>query len=285
MGGVCYPHNQPCNEANQTKPYSNMLEPSTVFMTHIDKSFFNWLSTVEEKKLTKTSNRDEKGKVSKGRPMKRKSKERASMALFLSFVKHFKDGSISSKPILGKSCYETWLKSRKGHLKCPEEAFRKAVTAHVKGSDGRRPFPPLIEAQLINILRKRKVWECFKGGERRIGERGCYVKGFWETEAARKTWNARQYIHYKQLQQSRGIKRKACDHLASFLEGKLSPDEEYRQHNLEINHTNQNIIKKHTALLTPASLEESYLIPYTQKKDVDYSSHPRAIEDPLFCWE
>jgi len=60
-----------------------------------------------------------------------------SFKVFMSFLAE--DGDAS--PILSKKCYDTWVSTRKGTLKQPQESFRRVLTAHVCGMDGRRPFP------------------------------------------------------------------------------------------------------------------------------------------------
>mmetsp|Transcript_12863 Transcript_12863/g.16712 ORF Transcript_12863/g.16712 Transcript_12863/m.16712 type:complete len:259 (+) Transcript_12863:458-1234(+) len=91
-----------------------------------------------------------------------------SFKVFMSFLAE--DGDAS--PILSKKCYDTWVSTRKGTLKQPQESFRRVLTAHVCGMDGRRPFPEDVENSLLKVLRKREVWECFRGTGVSIGIRG-----------------------------------------------------------------------------------------------------------------
>lgn len=52
------------------------------------------------------------------------------------------------------------------------------------------PFQPDEEAQLVQLLREKRVWPCFVGTKHRIGERGCQIIGYWQ----RKTLEAQGHI-------------------------------------------------------------------------------------------
>ncbi|GBG29529.1 Guanine nucleotide-binding protein-like 1 [Hondaea fermentalgiana] len=120
-----------------------------------------------------------------------------SLELFLRFVKEYPDPKdpsrniIDTSQILSSECYESWIATRRGSLKKPEESFRRALTAHVTGADRRRPFPPHIEASLLVELRKQKTWACFEGRMSqnenkpiKIGEQGFRTHGYHERKAS-----------------------------------------------------------------------------------------------------
>ena len=44
------------------------------------------------------------------------------------------------------------------------------------------PFPPEIEAPLLQRLRTHEVWPCFAKSSRKIGRLGARVKGYWESK-------------------------------------------------------------------------------------------------------
>lgn len=102
--------------------------------------------------------------------------------LFSSFVKKDHNGKLDVTDIVSKECFEVWKKSRKMLPKHPPNAFRKAVTGHIRGDKGLRPFEPDVEQELLKLLRKRQIWPCFEFTEYRIGERGCKTIGFWEAK-------------------------------------------------------------------------------------------------------
>lgn len=102
-----------------------------------------------------------------------------SYNVFMSFVDENGDAS----KLLSKECYKRWMASRRTTPKQPEESFRRVLTAHVCGVDGRRPFPPKVEASLLKVLRKKEVWDCFKDTPYSIGIRGFRNQGLHEASA------------------------------------------------------------------------------------------------------
>eukprot|EP00516_Mucochytrium_quahogii_P005044 CAMPEP_0203756578 /NCGR_PEP_ID=MMETSP0098-20131031/9834_1 /ASSEMBLY_ACC=CAM_ASM_000208 /TAXON_ID=96639 /ORGANISM=" , Strain NY0313808BC1" /LENGTH=535 /DNA_ID=CAMNT_0050648513 /DNA_START=266 /DNA_END=1873 /DNA_ORIENTATION=- len=95
------------------------------------------------------------------------SGDNSSLDVFLAHCKYFKDSNshqkyVDASGILSNACYDEWILTRKKALKKPEESFRKTVTAHCTGTDGRKAFPALVEKSLLVELRKQKVWPCFE---------------------------------------------------------------------------------------------------------------------------
>mmetsp|Transcript_9918 Transcript_9918/g.11349 ORF Transcript_9918/g.11349 Transcript_9918/m.11349 type:complete len:252 (+) Transcript_9918:160-915(+) len=102
------------------------------------------------------------------------SKEISSFKVFKLFIKYDKENNCDASGIVSKECFQKWKESRKKAPKNAQEAFRRALTAHIRGVDGRRPFPEEVESSLLVEVRKKKVWNCFEGCE------GCFigVQGF-----------------------------------------------------------------------------------------------------------
>lgn len=100
--------------------------------------------------------------------------EISSFKVFKLFTKYDKSKNCDASGIVSKACFQKWKESRKKAPKNPQEAFRRALTAHIRGVDGRRPFAPEVEENLLIEVRKKKVWDCFEGCE------GCFigVQGF-----------------------------------------------------------------------------------------------------------
>eukprot|EP00924_Labyrinthula_sp_SR-Ha-C_P008616 snap_masked-scaffold_37-processed-gene-1.10-mRNA-1 protein AED:1.00 eAED:1.00 QI:0/-1/0/0/-1/1/1/0/230 len=109
-------------------------------------------------------------------------KEMSSYKVFQQFVRRSPSGCDASQ-ILSPKCYQVWLYTRRRTPKKPMEAFRRALTAHVRGVDGRRPFSPEVEQSLLKELRQKKRWACFEGEDENtcsIGVQGFPSKGFHE---------------------------------------------------------------------------------------------------------
>lgn len=104
----------------------------------------------------------------------------SSYDIFMSFVEKQEDGKVTCTKILSSKCYKKWLKTRLQEPRKPPESFRRAITAHCRGEDGRRPFPPGVEAALLKQMRKKKIWSCFRKTDVKIGARGYQAIGYWE---------------------------------------------------------------------------------------------------------
>lgn len=88
------------------------------------------------------------------------------------------------KAVLSRDCYEFWLSNRKVLALSPERAFRKVITAHVRGSEGLEAFTPEEEKGILIELRKKEVWPCFKQTRLRIGINGFRAFGYHESVAS-----------------------------------------------------------------------------------------------------
>ena len=117
----------------------------------------------------------------------------------------FVDDDGGAQRILSKECYQHWVSTRKCVLKQPEESFRRVLTAHVGGLDGRRPFPEKVEQSLLKILRKREVWECFRGTGVSIGSRGYRNAGYHESLASEAKKRDKQLFMQQQQQHNQAM--------------------------------------------------------------------------------
>jgi len=99
----------------------------------------------------------------------------------MKFVKVCDDYSVDCSGLVSSECFTFWLSSRKSAPKFPHESFRRTLTAHLSGLDRRKPFSKEVEANLLKILRGRKVWPCFENIPGvTIGTNGFRTKGFHE---------------------------------------------------------------------------------------------------------
>ncbi|CAK9028542.1 Nitrate reductase NADH [Durusdinium trenchii] len=123
------------------------------------------------------------------------SGDNSSLDVFMSFCKYFQSATnpgeikVEAEAIISRDCYEMWLKTRQRALKKPEESFRKTVTAHCTGTDGRKPFPVEVERSILVQLRKQMVWPCFqnrlssRGEKINIGLQGFRGQGYHEEKS------------------------------------------------------------------------------------------------------
>lgn len=116
----------------------------------------------------------------------------SSYDIFVQFVTYDKYNNCDASGILSSPCYEKWCESRRKPPKNPHEAFRRALTAHCRGVDGRKPFPADIERSLLKELRKKKKWACFEDFEKcgSIGIQGFPSLGFHEKIRMRQKMNS-----------------------------------------------------------------------------------------------
>eukprot|EP00924_Labyrinthula_sp_SR-Ha-C_P011113 snap_masked-scaffold_51-processed-gene-1.10-mRNA-1 protein AED:1.00 eAED:1.00 QI:0/0/0/0/1/1/4/0/325 len=82
-------------------------------------------------------------------------KPTTSKQIFESFVKRNSDGKLTRETIISKECFEAWLRTRKKEVKHPRESFRRTVCAHIRASDGRRPFSEDVETSLLKKMRRK----------------------------------------------------------------------------------------------------------------------------------
>jgi len=141
-------------------------------------------------------------------------RELSSYSVFSMFIKYDEHSNCDATGIVSKECYEKWIASRRKLPKFPEKAFRRALTAHLRGVDGRRPFEPQVEASLLGELRKKKVWNCFEGIKNcKIGVHGFpssgYHEGAWRNSSTLKA-KPENYPVPVDVKTSIGFKRQRC---------------------------------------------------------------------------
>mmetsp|Transcript_40956 Transcript_40956/g.65844 ORF Transcript_40956/g.65844 Transcript_40956/m.65844 type:complete len:270 (-) Transcript_40956:108-917(-) len=117
--------------------------------------------------------------------------KRTSIEVFLRFVTTKADPEnnsqqiIDASKVISKEGFQHWLETRRSSLKHPEESFRRSLTAHITGLDGRKPFSAEVEAALLKELRQQRVWPCFQGASKagkavKIGLQGFRTLGYHE---------------------------------------------------------------------------------------------------------
>lgn len=110
------------------------------------------------------------------------------------FMRHVQqdneNDTADASQVFSKQCFEEWLNTRLTPLKNPFESYRRALLAHVTGLDGRKPFPPSVEQDILRIVRISSIWPCFEGHTLpngrpvQVGIYGFRGYGYWEKNAA-----------------------------------------------------------------------------------------------------
>mmetsp|Transcript_6910 Transcript_6910/g.7896 ORF Transcript_6910/g.7896 Transcript_6910/m.7896 type:complete len:291 (-) Transcript_6910:715-1587(-) len=128
------------------------------------------------------------GQIKRPRPYPASLSLESSYDIFMSFVQ-IVDGKVDCSKLLSSKCYKRWLRTRLREPRKPPESFRRAITAHCRGEDGRRPFPREVEESLLKLMRKKRIWSCFRKTQVRIGARGYQAIGYWEKKEREESCN------------------------------------------------------------------------------------------------
>lgn len=133
-----------------------------------------------------------------------------SIEILSKYVKTSENGEINASNVVSAECFKDWLSSRSKVPQFPEHAFRKVVSGHCRGDVGLAPFKPNIEVEVLKVLRRKKIWPCFKKSKCRIGSRGFQKLGYWENK---------RRMSFEATKTAKIIKRKTDEHLQQlFLE-------------------------------------------------------------------
>lgn len=136
-----------------------------------------------------------------------------TLTVLTRYIKIDEKGNVNALGLLSKDTYKEWLSSRKYVPKDPPHAFRKVITGHCRGDRGLAPFNKDVEASLLILLRRKKVWECFEGTTTKIGLRGFQTLGFWESKEKGSPNNEKRKL--SQNNRNRGVKRTKCNSKAN----------------------------------------------------------------------
>lgn len=118
------------------------------------------------------------------KPVNKEEPEQAklisSYKVFSSYIDRNSDGTVDVSRLFSKECYEKWVNTRKKAPLKPHESFRRSLTAHARGSDGRKPFDEDVEVKIMEVLRRKQRWKCFEGHTVSIGVQGFKALGYHE---------------------------------------------------------------------------------------------------------
>jgi hypothetical protein len=88
----------------------------------------------------------------------------ASMIIFRTYLHFVKlpDQTVvlDASGVVGKACFNEWVATRVLQTSSfdYEKSFRRALTAHLTGSDGRKPFKPEEEVAVLLVVRQKQTW-------------------------------------------------------------------------------------------------------------------------------
>lgn len=85
-----------------------------------------------------------------------------SLRVFRAAMRRREDGSIDVSGVISRQCFRAWLELKNVSESDAESLkFRRVLTNHVSGTDGRCPFDPDEEEAILTLLRKKVSWPCF----------------------------------------------------------------------------------------------------------------------------
>lgn len=111
----------------------------------------------------------------------------SSFKVFNHFVYEEEGEEVDVSQVFSQDCFKLWLSTRNSSIKHPEQSFQRALYAHLRGADGRKPFSEPVEAALLKELRfstqqgKTNPWEkVFGRNDLKMGVKGFKQDGFHE---------------------------------------------------------------------------------------------------------
>uniref|UniRef100_A0A6S8BU75 Uncharacterized protein n=1 Tax=Aplanochytrium stocchinoi TaxID=215587 RepID=A0A6S8BU75_9STRA len=119
--------------------------------------------------------------------MKRKSCssnkiKRTSFQVFRTFITYpCQRGAPDVSKVFSTECFDEWLRTRAKLPKNPEKTFRRALTAHVCGTNGCSPFTDAEERALLKFLRRKdSSGSVFVEQWENVGKKGFWGVGYHE---------------------------------------------------------------------------------------------------------
>ena len=82
----------------------------------------------------------------------------SSIMIFRRFIKATNEMVLDASAVIGRECYEAWLKNKDVVPSNPERVFQRSLNSHVTAVDGRQPFAAQQEEAILKILRKKQIW-------------------------------------------------------------------------------------------------------------------------------
>ena len=90
------------------------------------------------------------------------NKTLTSLEVFRAFIIKGHNDLLDASGLLSFDCFSLWLSSRGHHATNePARKFRRALIAHLTGTDGRTPFSQEEEQAVLKAVRIQAPWQCF----------------------------------------------------------------------------------------------------------------------------
>lgn len=109
----------------------------------------------------------------------------SSFKVFMSCIKPTLNvEEVDVSEVFSMKCFHLWLSTRLNQIKHPQQSFQRALYAHIRGADGRKPFPAKIERALLKTLREEvNPWtQMFGENSFKLGKKGFKRWGFHEAK-------------------------------------------------------------------------------------------------------
>lgn len=111
----------------------------------------------------------------------------SSFKVFMSCIKMNPTNAedIDVSQVFSMNCFQFWLSTRLHDIKHPQQSFQRALYAHIRGADGRKPFPEDVEKALLKELREESsnLWtKMFGENVFRLGKKGFKRWGYHEAK-------------------------------------------------------------------------------------------------------
>jgi len=88
--------------------------------------------------------------------------------------------TVDASKINSAECFREWSANRTRDVHDAARMFRRSLSAHITGSDGRRPFNPEEERAILQVVRCKRRWPAFEDSNLTIGIKGFQSFGFHE---------------------------------------------------------------------------------------------------------
>jgi len=126
---------------------------------------------------------------------------------------------VDASKVNSAECFREWSAHRSKDVNDAAKAFRRSLSAHITGSDGRRPFTPEEEQAVLSVVRCKRQWPAFEDSNVTIGLKGFQSYGFHEKRRNKEPHNVKinEVLQQHAVADVRPVKTMRMDPTASSL--------------------------------------------------------------------